>query len=387
MTSEKVGKALVIGGGPGGLTAAIALRRAGVEAHVYERAREGGEAGSGLTLWPNAMKALGMVGLAERVREISLPSGGIGMRSWRGEPLFDVKEGVELFESLFGVSGAAVHRAELLDVLLEALGPEALHRGMRCTGLRQDAQGVTALFEGGAEARGDLLIGADGIRSAVRAQLFGCGKPRYAGFTVWRGVADYELESGVALTTMGRGEQFGLFPMTRGRVYWFASANAPEGERDWPSGRRRELLARFEGWHHPIAEVIESTGEEDILRNDIYDREPLKGWSIGRATLLGDAAHPSTPNLGQGACQAIEDAVVLAECLSATDARGVEVALAAYEGRRLGRANSMLLQSRRLGELGRWKNPLACWLRDRLIKITPERVRLKQLRWMFEFEP
>jgi 2-polyprenyl-6-methoxyphenol hydroxylase-like FAD-dependent oxidoreductase len=387
MNSPTVRRALVIGGGPGGLTAAIALRREGVEALVCERAREGSEAGSGLTLWPNAMKALGMIGLAERVREISLPSGGIAMRNWRGECLFDVEQGVELLESLFGVSGAAVHRGELLDVLHRALGQEALLRGMRCTGIRQDEEGVTALFEGGEEMRGDILIGADGIRSVVRAQLFGDAKPRYAGFTVWRGVADYVLESGVGLTTMGRGAQFGLFPMTRGRVYWFASVNAAEGERDWPGGRKSELLRRFGDWHRPIREVVEATDEGAILRNDIYDREPLKSWGAGRVTLLGDAAHPSTPNLGQGACQAIEDAVVLAECLRPAAGRDIRAALTTYEARRLGRANSMLLQSRRLGELGRWKNPVACWLRDKIIKGTPERVRLKQLKWMFDFEP
>ena len=149
------------------------MRREGVEALVCERTREGSEAGSGLTLWPNAMKALGMIGLAERVREISLPSGGIAMRNWRGECLFDVEQGVELLESLFGVSGAAVHRGELLDVLHRALGQEALLRGMRCTGIRQDEAGVTALFEGGEELRGDILIGADGIRSVVRAQASG----------------------------------------------------------------------------------------------------------------------------------------------------------------------------------------------------------------------
>jgi 2-polyprenyl-6-methoxyphenol hydroxylase-like FAD-dependent oxidoreductase len=374
---------IIVGGGPGGLTAAIAVRQAGFEPLVYERAGAWREMGSGLTLWPNAMKALARLGLVEALRAVSLPSAGIAMHTWRGELLFDVPPR-EQVEDLFGMSGVAIHRAELLAVLLDALGGEHLRLGAHCTGFRQDRESVTALFADGTTACGHALIGADGIKSAIRTQLMGRTKLRYAGYTVWRGVTEFRLEESVGLTALGRGAQFGIFPMTDNRVYWFASVNAPEGAQDWPTGRKRELLERFDGWHKPISAIIEATNEASILRNDIYDQEPLRRWSEGRVTLLGDAAHPATPNLGQGACQAIEDSVVVARCLR--ESQEVAEALKMYESRRLPRTSAITKQSRRMGQMGRWKNPLLCWLRDRLIKSIPEQLRMAQLSGLFRFE-
>lgn len=376
-------RAIIIGAGPGGLTAAIALRQAGFDATVYERANTWREIGSGLTLWPNAMKALDQLGLVEALLAVSLPSSGIAMRACSGELLFNVPPH-EKVEELFGVRGVAIHRAELLDVLLNALGRENVKMGALCKGFVQDAESATAIFSDGQRARGHLIIGADGIKSAIRAQLFGPTKLRYAGYTVWRGVTEFKLEESAGLMTMGRGAQFGFFPMTRNRVYWFASANAPEGGKDWPVGRKQELIGRFGGWHKPIRAIIEATDESAILRNDIYDREPLSRWGEGRITLLGDAAHPATPNLGQGACQAIEDSVILASCVR--DSQEIVKGLAAYAARRRRRTAAITLQSRRMGKVGRWKNPLICWARDRLIKSMPERIRLRQLSEMFRFE-
>jgi len=376
-------KAIIIGGGPGGLAAAIALRRAGFDTVVYERGGQRLEVGSGLTLWPNAMKALGSLAIAEAVWSVSLPTAGIAMRSWRGELLFDIKP-ANPSEASSDLYGAALQRAELLNVFLEALGEGVVKFGARYTGYSQDDRNVTAFFEDGSQARGSILVGADGIGSLIRGQMLGNTKLRYAGFTVWRGVAEFKLSQNVGVTTMGRGAQFGLFPMRGNKVYWFASANAPEGERGPSTGTKGELIERFGDWHEPIKEVIESTNQSCIIRTDIYDHDPLTRWSEGRVTLLGDAAHAATPNLGQGACQAIEDAVVLATCLG--EAPDVVAALKAYESRRMKRTSAITMQSRRLGQMGRWKNPLACWIRDKLIKSTPDRVRLQQLGDMFRFE-
>jgi len=378
-------RVLVIGAGPGGLTTAIALRRAGFDARVFERADGSGEHGSGLTLWPNALKAFAALGLDGEIRAIGTPTGSIAMRNWRGARLFRVKDSGGVTRDALDASGLALHRAEFVSVLLRALGDGAVAFGASCSGFRQSGSGVTAIFADGAEVEGDVLVGADGLNSTIRAQLFGGGKARYAGYTVWRGVADATLGEEVGTTTMGRASQFGFFPMSRGRVYWFASASAPEGQKDGEAGRKVEVLGRFGDWHSPVGALIRATPEAEILRNDVYDRESLKRWSVGRVTLLGDAAHPSTPDLGQGACQAIEDAVVLAGCLRE---RGGEpaAALEDYETRRRPRANAMSRQARRIGRMGRWKNPLACWLRDKMIEKTPESVRLRHLKWMFDFK-
>lgn len=284
-------KAIVIGGGIGGLTAAIALRRVGVEAVVFERAAEMREIGAGVSIWTNAVKALAKIGLADAVR-----AGG--------------REGISgALEERFGPN-VLTTRPGIQQTLLSALPQDAVRLDAECAGFRQDDSGVTALFADGSEERGDLLVGADGLYSAVRAGLFDDGPPRYAGFTAWRGMTRVEsVPENTSFEAWGRGGLFGVAPLGGGDFYWFATKNAPEGEGDAPAGRKAELLERFGSWAEPVPAVIRAADEGEILRHDVYDRDPPARWGVGRVTLLGDAAHPMTPNLGQGACQAIEDAV------------------------------------------------------------------------------
>jgi 2-polyprenyl-6-methoxyphenol hydroxylase-like FAD-dependent oxidoreductase len=287
-------------------------------------------------------------------------------------------------EQRYGGNGVAVHRAELIGVLRSLLGDRVVHLSAACTSFRQDADGVTARFADGREARGDLLIGADGVHSGIAEQLFGPLTLRYAGFHVWRAVTDFELRPPVGVTTMGRGAQFGLFQMTGGRVYWFASHNAAEGGwlQSWSDKDR--LLARFGGWHAPIKDVIVATDPASTLVHSVYDREPLQRWSVGRVTLLGDAAHPALPNLGQGACQALEDAAVLGTCLR--DDADISAALRRYQARRIARANAMTVQARRLAWLGSWERQPYRWLRDRMIRWSPGWATDRHLRWLFTFD-
>ncbi len=303
------------------------------------------------------------------------------IRSWQGEILSETPV-VELTKQ-FGVAFRAVHRADLQAMLLKALGDGVVQPGAQCISFTQDRAGVRVQFAGGQEAYGDVLIGADGIHSVIRAQLFGQAKPRYAGYTAWRGVTSFEQDGNV-FESWGRGSRFGFVPLSQGRVYWFATRNAPEGKADGASGSKRELLDLFAGWHEPIEAVIEATEEGAILHNDIYDREPLHQWSKGRVTLLGDAAHPMTPNMGQGACQAIEDALVLADCLH--NASCIETALQTYEQRRIKRTNAIVKRSRDIGRVAQWENPLACSVRNAILKRTSSGMLLKQLGWVVGYE-
>jgi 2-polyprenyl-6-methoxyphenol hydroxylase-like FAD-dependent oxidoreductase len=372
-------KALVIGGGIGGLATAVALRRAGWAVEVFERAPELKEVGAGLSLWRNALAALDRLGLLESLRRLGVEGQTGAFRTPSGETLLAMKAGATDTASA-GII-LLLHRAELLDVLHRAAEPEVVHLGARCIGLDQDEEGVTARFEDGREARGDLLVGADGLRSVVRSALFGPDPPRYGGYTAWRAVTRFDHVRLTPGETWGRGQRFGQWGMTGGRVYWYETESVREGQGDPPEGRKQGVLKLFRSWHGPIEDLIDATDESVILRNDVYDRPPLRHWSVGRATLLGDAAHPMTPDMGQGACQAIEDAVILADCLARST--GVAEALRAYEARRIPRTRRVVRESRQAGTIAQWSNPLACRFREALLRSRyVGRKQAEQLAWM-----
>lgn len=367
---------LIAGGGIGGLTAALALRHAGFEARIFERAPEFHEVGAGITVQPNAILALRRIGADHPIIEAGRVAGLGSLRRWDGKILS--RNDLRTIEAAVGAPTVTIHRATLQRQLLETLGPGRVETGSEVTGYEETETGVTARLRDGRTAEGALLIGADGIRSAVRVQLLGDGEPLYAGYTCWRGVTP---EGGPhpeeIMETWGPGRRFGVVPIERGRVYWYATLNAPPGGRDEPGRVRENLLRLFTGWHPPIREVLEATPGEAILRNDILHRLPVRKWGEGRVTLLGDAAHPMTPNLGQGACQAIEDAVVLADCLKG--AADPVTALRGYEAKRIPRANGFVLTALRLGRVAQWENGLARAVRDGLFAWTPPSAMERQL--------
>jgi 2-polyprenyl-6-methoxyphenol hydroxylase-like FAD-dependent oxidoreductase len=377
-------KALIVGAGIGGLSVALALRRAGLAVEVYERTAALREAGAGLGLWPNAIHALRQLDLADALLARFPPIERTEARNHRGALL--VATEARVYEERFGNPFIGVHRADLQALLVGALGAGAIHLGRAAVGFGQDDAGVTLRLADGGAVRGDLLVGADGVRSSVRQQLLPGAAPRYWGATSWRGVAGLGTDGFPAATTqvsLGPGAEFGILRLDPGRVYWYGTTRAPEGEPDPPGGARREVLRRFGDWHATVRRVVEATDDAAVFRTDIHDLEPLPVWGRGRVTLLGDAAHAMTPHLGQGACQAIEDAVVLGRCL---DGAGEPAAgLRAYEAHRRPRTARLQARSRQMGTLLRGDRALSRWVRDALMRRLPASMQIGQLGWVLGY--
>ncbi len=372
--------ALIIGSGIGGLAAAIALKQSGWTVTVCERVGELREVGAGLSLWANAIRALDQLGLGAAVRAQALPEVAGGIRTASGDLLLLTAN--HQLQARFGELSVMIHRAELHDLLRRSLG-QAVELGMECVGVTEDEQGVQAHFRNGQTRQGDLLIGADGLHSQVRTHLHGAQPPTYAGYTAWRAVVPFDLSQLQTGESWGAGARFGQIPMQDGRVYWFATHNSTAGQTS-PQGEKSALLEIFGDWHTPIRALIEATPAATILRNDIYDRPPLKRWGRGRITLLGDAAHPMTPNLGQGACQALEDAVILAKQLRIQP--DIPAALRAYETIRIPRTTWIVQQSRWVGWVGQWQHPLAITLRNFLVKHLLSRFQYQQFAPLIGYE-
>lgn len=355
-------RALVIGAGIGGITAATALHRAGVHVVVLERRPDAKalQVGGGMVIWHNAVRALRKLDLD--IEDVGMPIAGLDWHSARGEPLGSWP--VDTMDERLGVRAVGVTRAALYPKLLASMPEGALQTGSHILRYGEDGKGVQARLAGGEHWQADVLVGADGLDSTVRRQLHGQESPRHAGYALDFGIVDLDhpaLRRGFHEYD-GRGARFICFPVSQGRWYWCCIyRRSARGLNPTPLPKA-ELLALYHGWPEPVETLIETTDERAIFARDGFDRKPVARWGEGPVTLLGDAAHPMTPNLGQGACQAIEDSVVLGRCLE--DASDPVSALREYERRRIDRSAYFVKRSHMIGAIGRWQNPLACKLRD-----------------------
>jgi 2-polyprenyl-6-methoxyphenol hydroxylase-like FAD-dependent oxidoreductase len=375
--------AVVVGGGIGGLTAAVALRQVGWRVTVLERAARFGEIGAGIALLSNGLRCLDAIGLGDAVRGNGLPVLAIGMRTAAGRWLSRIDgDGADL-EARMGTTTVVIHRAELHRILRDALPAAALVAGVTTTGIDGGADGGPAevrFRQGNQDAllRAELVVGADGVHSWVRAQRWPDARaPVYSGSTNWRAVT---TAASAAVSEMslswGQGTEFGVMPLLDGRTYWYAAANAGEAERN--PDELEELRRRFGAWHEPIPAVLAHTQPGVVLRHDIYWLPKLDSYHRGSVVLLGDAAHAMTPNLGQGGGQALEDAIGLAAAVSRTP--DVATAVARYDHERRARTQAMSLAATRQLRFGQQlRNPVAVALRNAAVALTPDRIALLAL--------
>jgi 2-polyprenyl-6-methoxyphenol hydroxylase-like FAD-dependent oxidoreductase len=369
----------IIGGGIGGVAAAVALHRVGIEATVYERAEELREVGAGMMLWPNATRVLKDLDLLERIAAVSGPNRHFLIRAGGGAILMDIALG------RFDVPALCTRRSDLLDALISALPAGCVRLGHCFETFERRRGSVGLYFAGRASAEHDVVVGADGIRSHVRSQLLGFHEPVFRGYTVWRGLARIEgsVPSGSNSETWGRGHRFGILNTGGERFTWYATANTEADRADSLEGRTHELLRMFEGWHEPVERLIAATGEGNIVKRGAYDLPPLKRWGHGRVTLLGDAAHACTPNLGQGGGMALEDAQVLAKsfCKEATP----ELALRRYESLRRRRTRHLQQRSLLMGQIGQWENRVMTGGRGIVTRMLPARIFERNLRRVYSY--
>jgi len=376
---------LIIGAGIGGLAAAQALLQLGHQVRVYEAAAELREIGAGVVLGANAMRALDELGLHAAVRPVGTPLTTIRLLDEHGRVLN--RADTSGFTERLGYDNVAVHRADLQRELLRALPPGVVHLGHRLARFEQTDTHVTVFFENGEQATAKALVAADGIRSRVRRQLLPTSQPRYAGYTCWRAVVHTDapgLPTTSSSETWGRAGRFGLVPVANGRLYWFACLNSPEANNPFFRAYRvADLQRQFAGFHAPIPQVLAATTDADLLWGDLFDLAPLASFVFGRVLLLGDAAHATTPNLGQGAGMAVEDAAVLARCLRRAPA-SLPTAFQAFDRQRRPRTRRIVEQSRRLGQLAQFTPPWLAPLRNATLGAVPDWLTARQMAWLYQ---
>jgi salicylate hydroxylase len=388
-------KVVIAGAGIGGLTVAAALRQAGVsDVEIVEQAAALREVGAGVQIGPNAAKVLYKLGLAEPLAAAAVTPIGTQSRNWSSGRIIRNFALGDTYRQRYGAPHYHIHRAHLHSILAHAAKPASMRLASKFTGFHQDAQGVTLHLANGDVASGDALIGADGVHSVIRAGLFGPDEPRFSGLVAWRGLAPVERLAHFDIEKhthawWGPGKHFVHYYVDRGRLMnWVGVVPA----RDWrleswsARGDKREVLAEFHGWHAIVRGMIDATDEP--FKWALYDRDPRPGWSVGRVTLLGDAAHSMLPFMSQGAAQSVEDGYVLARCLAASP-HDVPAALKRYESLRFERTRRVQLGSRANGEVFHLKSPLARFMRDlrfRIASFTRHSDIHRKLDWLFGYD-
>jgi 2-polyprenyl-6-methoxyphenol hydroxylase-like FAD-dependent oxidoreductase len=357
-------KLIIIGGGIGGAATALALSRAGFNPVVYERTKELREVGAGIALWANATHILKDLGLLSEAMQAGYLTTNYQFNSQSGKKLVNIP--VNGFE----LPVIGIHRAELHQMLWRNLPNEKFILGETFERFERHNNQVHAYFASGLSVKGEALIGADGLRSRVRAIILGDEPPIYRNFKTWRGLTDYVPNRycpGYIQEFLGCGKGFGFMMLGKGKMYWYAAAIAPVAQPDAFKGRKKELERMYQDWFPAIPELIAATDEANILTTHLYDRPPTQPWSQQNVTLLGDAAHPMLPTMGQGACTALEDASVVAKCLKQEP--DPITAFQRYESLRFPRIKAIVEQSLQSGKMGELNNPLAVGLRNTFMKV------------------
>ncbi|MEB3213500.1 MAG: FAD-dependent urate hydroxylase HpxO [Leptolyngbyaceae bacterium] len=351
-------KVIIIGAGIGGLTTAIAMKKAGYDVEIYDRVRELRPAGAGISLWSNGVKIMNYLGLGEDIAAIGGRMDRMEYRSDTDELLSHID--LRPLIAQVGQRPYPVSRTDLQNMLLHAVGEDKVQLQMKCVAVEEDEHSATAIFENGHRATGDVVVGADGIHSVTRKYVLGRETTaRYADYVNWNGIVD--AQHGLSdpdnwVIYVGQGRRASMMPIGGDRFYFFFGSPMEKGTTVAPEDRQKELATIFAGWPAVVQNLIQALNPLETNRLEISDLDPLEALARGRIALLGDAGHATTPTLGQGGCQAMEDAESMARCLLTTNI-SVPDALKRYEAERKERTSSLVLKARKRTDTIYGKDP------------------------------
>jgi len=369
----------IVGAGIGGLSLAIAMQRKGFDVTVYENAPSIKPLGAGLALAANAVKAFNEIGISEDVLKAGSILKKVKIKDQHGQILAET-DSEKISEKYKTVNNFTIHRADLHEVLLRHFSKASLQLNKGCVDFIQNPTSVKLIFQDGTSSEADYVIASDGVHSVFRKKLLPESLPRYAGYTCWRAVIDNPPSSvnfQETSETWGPGARFGIAPLSNGRLYWFACLNAKENDPVKRAYGVKDLMKHFDKFHEPIPEILKNTKDNQLIWNDIIDIKPLKRFAFRNILLMGDAAHATTPNMGQGACLAIEDAAILANIVARS--QSVDEAFKTFEQKRIQRTTTIVNNSWQLGRIAQWENRLLISLRNSLLRLTPPSVAEKQI--------
>ena len=371
-------KIAIIGGGIGGLTTALALKQNGQDITIYESASEIKPVGAGIIMANNAMQVFDKLGVREKIENAGCKISDIKITNAQLKTISE--SNLTKFEEKFGVHNVAIHRADLQKILADEIGFENIQLSKRLLKIEQ-GKDFELTFDDNTSIKADVVIGADGIKSTVRTQLFGTRNLRDTKQRCWRGVSELDSTSKynhTAIEAWGKGKRFGFVKISSKKVYWYAVINE-ELKND-----NSNIAELFNDFHPEILKIITESPKDNIIFSDIIDMQPSKQWQKGKVCLIGDAAHATTPNMGQGACQAVEDAYILGKLFG--QGKCVEDAFAQYEKLRMEKAHFIVNTSWTIGKVAHFQNSMAVWLRNALVKAMPKSSSEKQLEKVFSIE-